>query len=177
MGEILVESRTIMPQFRARGDCLMAGASIAAREEAYRKRREAAKMKRAGHTWDEIAATVGYHDRSGACTAVKLLMQEQQGLAYGEADLYRQESLDRLEALLHACWKMAMEGSDKHVTQARLIISQIGDLRGEKAPLEVQFGESDVDRLLREAQEEFQRRAAELDQQASGVQAPSGADS
>jgi hypothetical protein len=155
----------------------MARHSPADKELVYRKRSEAAKLKREGHGWEEIAQLVGYADRAGAFNAVKKLMLEQRDLAYGEADLYRAESLDRLESLLKVQMVKAMAGDDKATTQCRLIISQIGDLRGEKSAIKVEWGDSDVDRLLREAQEEFSQRVADLDRQAGRVQAPQGADS
>lgn len=143
----------------------------------YEKAAEAAKLKRAGHTWAEVAIATGYASRQSAHDAVRRLMQDHQSLAYHEIALYRQESLDRLSELLKAVWPAAMRADDKMVTQARLIISQIGDLTGEKAPTKVEIGGSDVDRLLRDAVDEFERRAAELDRQAAGVQADQGSDS
>ncbi len=143
-------------------------------EEVYRKQAEAARLKREGHSWDEVAQLAGYADRAGAFNAVKRLMLRNRDLAYGEADLYRAESLERLEELFKVQFQRALKGDDKATTQCRLIISQIGDLRGEKAPVKLEWTESDVDRLLREAQEQFEQRARELDQQAGGVQAPEG---
>lgn len=145
--------------------------------ETYEKRRRAAELRRAGWTWDAIAAEVGYADKSTAHHAVAYLLKEHQSLAYEEIALYRQESLDRLTDLLKVAMEKALKGDEKMMTQARLIISQIGDLTGEKAPLQVQIGESDVDRLLREAIEEYRRRAAQLDRQtgaAPGGQAQDG---
>jgi hypothetical protein len=138
--------------------------------EWYAKASRAAELRRAGYQWAEIAIEVGYSGRDTAYTSVKRLLKEHQSLAYEQIGLYRQESLDRLMELLKAVWPNALAGSDKHVTQARLIISQIGDLTGEKAPVQLQIGESDVDRLLRDALDEFGRRTAELDRQAGAVQ-------
>jgi hypothetical protein len=146
----------------------------AEREETYNKRRRAAELRRAGVPWTDIAKEVGYADRATAATAVRRLMVEQRDLAYGEVELYRQESLERLEELFRIQFERARRGDDKATTQCRLIISQIGDLRGEKAPIKLEWTESDVDRLLREAQDEFERRARELDRQAEGTQAPQG---
>lgn len=134
--------------------------------ETYEKRRRAAELRRAGWTWDAVAEEVGYSGKSAAHTAVKALLQEHQSLAYDEIALYRQESLDRLTDLLRVAMKGALAGDEKMMREARLIISQIGDLTGEKAPLQVQIGESDVDRLLREALDEFRRRTAQLDRKA-----------
>jgi hypothetical protein len=134
--------------------------------ETYEKRRRAAELRRAGWTWDAVAEEVGYSSRGSAHAAVKALLQEHQSLAYDEIALYRQESLDRLTDLLKVAMKGALAGDEKMMREARLIISQIGDLTGEKAPLQVQIGESDVDRLLREALDEFRRRTAQLDRKA-----------
>jgi hypothetical protein len=134
--------------------------------ETYEKRRRAAELRRAGWTWDAIAEEVGYSSRGPACNAVKALLQEHQSLAYDEIALYRQESLDRLTDLLKVAMGKALDGDEKMMREARLIISQIGDLTGEKAPLQVQIGDSDVDRLLREALDEFRRRTAQLDRKA-----------
>jgi hypothetical protein len=134
--------------------------------ETYEKRRRAAELRRAGWTWDAVAEEAGYSGKSAACNAVKALLQEHQSLAYDEIALYRQESLDRLTDLLKVAMGKALDGDEKMMREARLIISQIGDLTGEKAPLQVQIGESDVDRLLREAVDEFRRRTAQLDRKA-----------
>jgi hypothetical protein len=145
--------------------------------ETYEKRRRAAELRRAGWTWDTIAEDVGYSSRGAVCNAVKALLQEHQSLAYDEIALYRQESLDRLTDLLKVAMKGALAGDEKMMRESRLIISQIGDLTGEKAPLQVQIGESDVDRLLREALDEFRRRTAQLDRKAGadpGRAAPDG---
>jgi hypothetical protein len=144
--------------------------------ETYEKRRRAAELRRAGWTWDAIAEEVGYSSRGPACNAVKALLQEHQSLAYDEIALYRQESLDRLTDLLKVAMGKALDGDEKMMREARLIISQVSDLTGEKAPVRHEFGESDVDRLLREAVEEHRRRAERADRQAPGVQAHPGLD-
>jgi hypothetical protein len=145
-------------------------------EAVYAKQAEAAKLKRNGYGWDEVARMVGYGDRSAAFNAVRRLMVRNRELAYGEADLYRAESLERLEELFRIQFERALKGDNKATTQCRLIISQIGDLRGEKAPVKLEWADDDVNRLLREAQEEFDKRVAELDRQASGAAAGQAAD-
>jgi len=139
--------------------------------ESYRMRLEALKLRRLGKTWDEVAEGAGYANRSNAYNAVKALMKERQTLAYRETDLYVQESLDRLEALLTAAMPRAMNGDEKMMREARLIIRQISELRGENAPVKVEIGESDVDRLLRDAIDEFRRRTGIPDSQAGAIQA------
>jgi hypothetical protein len=134
--------------------------------ETYEKRRRAAELRRKGWHWDEIAVEVGYSDKASAYNGVKSLLKEHQSLAYDEIATYRQESLDRLTDLLKAAMPRALNGDEKMMREARLIISQMDDLCGTKAPQQVQIGESDVDRLLRDAVEEFRRRTVELDRQA-----------
>jgi hypothetical protein len=134
--------------------------------ETYEKRRRAAELRRLGWTWDAVAEEAGYSGKSAACNAVKALLHEHQSLAYDEIALYRQESIDRYLMLLEAAMPRALNGDEKMMREARLIISAIDDLIGTKAPQQVQIGESDVDRLLREALDEFRRRTAQLDRKA-----------
>lgn len=145
------------------------------RVETYERKRRAAEMRRKGYPWAEIASELGYADPTGAFHAVQALLKEHQSLAYDEIALYRQESLDRLTDLLKVAMEKALKGDEKMMREARLIISQMDDLTGTKAPVAVQIGESDVDRLLRDALEELERRAAEADRQAgagAGSSAP-----
>jgi predicted transcriptional regulator len=144
--------------------------------EVYLRRARAAELRRHGWKWDDIAAEVGYADKASAYGAVRYLLKEHQSLAYDQIGMYRQESLDRLTDLLKVAMDKALKGDEKMMTQARLIIAQIGDLTGEKAPMKLQLGESDVDRLLRDAVDEFNRRAADLDHQGQGIPADQAGD-
>jgi hypothetical protein len=148
----------------------------AEREALYRKKMKAAELRRAGWTWDDIATEVGYGAKQSAHAAVRSLLKEHQSLAYDEIALYRQESLDRLTDLLRVAMKGALAGDEKMMREARLLISQMGDLTGEKAPVQVQIGESDVDRLLRDALEEFRRRTAGTDREAPAGAVAAGRD-
>lgn len=144
----------------------------------HEKRRKAAELRREGKSWDDIAAEVGYADRATAYNAVKQLMIHARDLSYGEAELYRQESLDRLMALYQVAWPLAKTGNEKHMIVCLRIIKQMGDLRGENLPIKVQIGEGDVDRALRELNDELNRRAAAAAEgQAGRSPAPSSGDS
>lgn len=123
---------------------------------------EAVKLRRAGHTYDEIASALGYSSRGRAHTAVKDAMIRAREELYGEADLYRVESLDRLTALLKALWPRAEKGDDKAVAECRRLISAMDDLTGAKAPVKLEIGEGDVDRAIRELDAEIDRRAREV---------------
>lgn len=143
------------------------------RAESYDRQRRAAEMRRHGHSWEEIAIECGYASRGSAYNRVKSLMIEARDLAYGEADLYRAESLERLMDLYRVAWPLAKAGSDKHMVVCLRIIKQMGDLRGENMPIKVEIGESDIDRSLRELVAELERRAAQAAaREATGSQAP-----
>jgi hypothetical protein len=145
--------------------------------EVYEKRRKAAELRRLGNSWDDVAAGAGFSDKASAYKGVKALLKEHQSLAYDEIALYRQESLDRLTDLLRVAMTKALAGDEKMMREARLIISQIDDLTGAKAPVQVQIGESDVDRTIRELSAEIDRRAAAAAREAVGDQAPARPDS
>jgi hypothetical protein len=140
----------------------------------YDRARHAAELRRSGCTWDEVAAGAGYSHKANAQQAVKNLMIEARDLAYGEADLYRMESLDRLMELYKAARPIALAGSDKHLTVCARIIKQMGELRGENMPVQIEIGMGDVDQLLAAAEQELGRRVAAAQVEASRVQA--GAD-
>jgi AraC-like DNA-binding protein len=132
-------------------------------EEAARKHKRAIELKRAGWSLDDIAAEVGYANRSGVTRAIKAAMERSRSEMFVSAELYRAESLERLEALLKACWQPAMNGSKDHIAEARRIVSDIGDLTGAKAPIRIEVGESDIDRLLAGLESELGRRAAAIE--------------
>ncbi len=144
------------------------------REASLRRAAEAAKLKRSGLTWEKVAEQTGYNDRSSAFRAVKQLLQQSRDLAYGEAELYREERMGQLNDLLAAVWPKAMKGDDKAVTQARLLVKQMAEMEGSIAPVRIEIGESDVDKALRELDAELQRRAAQAPGQAAGAQAQDG---
>lgn len=145
----------------------------------------AVRMRRQGYQYDEIAAACGYASRSGAHGAVKSAMIAARDELYGEADLYRIESIDRLTELLKAAWpyavgehvgpdgeKVKTAPNEKFIAEARRLISQIDDLTGAKAPVKYDFGEGDVDRLLRDAEAEIGRRAIAAEVEASHAESP-----
>jgi thioredoxin-like negative regulator of GroEL len=131
--------------------------------------------KRRGLTHVEVAEQVG----SSVETVRRVLNAAVKDAAANrltEADLLVTERLEQYGALLNAVWDDAMVGNIKAVNAAIRILDQVSDLTGEKAPVRHEFGESDVDRLLREAIEEHRRRAERADRQAPGVQAHPGLD-
>lgn len=117
-------------------------------DTAAQNQRAALEMKRRGMKLDDIVAAGLYSSRGAASVAIKSAMERSRREMFVEAELYRAESLDRLESLLNACWDQAIRGSKDHIAEARRIISDIGDLTGAKAPIKFEIGEGDVDRLL-----------------------------
>jgi hypothetical protein len=136
--------------------------SVPRKADAIEKRLKALEVRRTGASYDEVARQSGYNSRGAAYVAVQAALEQSRQEMFKSAELYRAESLERLNALLKACWDRAMEGSERHIDQARKIISDIGDLTGAKAPVRVQVEEGDIDRLLARLDDELNRRAAAI---------------
>lgn len=132
------------------------------RAEAAERDAEIIRQRRSGMLLREIA---DHHGISTTHTAriIKDAMIQARDLMLGEADLYRVEAIDRLTALLNACWDKAIAGSDKHLAEARRIIDSLADYTGARMPLVVEIGESDVDRALRELSQLLDSRSAEAE--------------
>lgn len=138
------------------------------------RRADVIARRRKGESYDDITAATGVA-RGTAHRWVKDALKAAAAELGEISEHYRAESFDRLTMLLNACMPRALAGSDKHISEARRIISDLSDLMGAKAPVKVEIGESDVDRLLRDALEEFRRRTGGDDRQvaaAAGDQAP-----
>lgn len=136
--------------------------------EIYERRRRAAELRRTTpKTWEEIATETGFSDKGAACNGVKALLAEERSLAIDEVALLRVESRTRYLELLGAVWPRAMAGDPKAVAEARLIAQRIDKLDGTEAPIKHEFGESDLDRTLRDLEAELGRRAAAAQVQAA----------
>lgn len=138
--------------------------------ERYEKLREAMVLKRSGLTYEEIWLTVlgasgapFWPSRQALSMAVQREMQNTIAELRHETIYYRAESIDRLQALLSAFWKQAMDGDVKAGTECRLIIEAISRLTGANAPIQFQIGESDVDTTIRELDDEISRRASAVE--------------
>jgi hypothetical protein len=138
--------------------------------ERYEKLREAMILKRSGLTYEEIWLTIlgvdgapFWPSRQALGIAVQRAMQHTIAELRHETIYYRAESIDRLQALLHAFWDRAMKGDVKAGTECRLIIEAISRLTGANAPIQFQIGESDVDTTIRELDDEISRRAASVE--------------
>lgn len=87
--------------------------------EIVERRTRAVELVAAGHSYDEVAAELGYANRSGAWQAVQASLRAVQADTVEE---YRALTLDRLEALLAVVWPKAMTGDIQAVAAARRII-------------------------------------------------------
>lgn len=136
--------------------------SLDVQASALEKEERALAARRTGADWETVAALAGYGSRGSAHRAAHNALQRLKAETVATADLYRTEALDRLNALLNACWEKAMAGSERHIDQARKIISDMADLTGAKAPVRVEIGEGDIDRLLAGLDAELHRRSAAI---------------
>lgn len=127
------------------------------------------ELTRRGKSIRVIAREVG-------CDVNTVLNTRKQAIAaardemFADVRMYTAESLERLAALLDAIWDKAMTGDHQHVAEARRLISEMGNFTGAKAPVRHEFGESDVDRALREMDAVLNRRVAEAAGQIAGVE-------
>lgn len=126
------------------------------------KKTEVVKLRRKGVTFDDITAMTGI-PRATAARWVRAELDQQVAELNTEVGHLRMESLDRLGALLNACWDRAMAGSHQHIAEARRIIDSMADYTGAKVPITFQLGVGDVDPILAELQRELDRRSAALE--------------
>lgn len=128
--------------------------------QAAAKQQKAIEIMREGGKLDDIVAAGLYASRGSAHTAIRQALDRSRREMFGEAELYRAQQLDRLESLLGFVWPKAKSGDEKAVAEARRIISDIGDLTGAKMPVQIEFGEGDIDRLLAGLDKVLNGRAA-----------------
>ena len=87
--------------------------------EVVERRTRAVELVAAGRSYDEVAAELGYSNRSGAWKAVQASLKAVQAETVEE---YRALTLERLEALLATVWDKAMTGDIHAVAAARRIV-------------------------------------------------------
>jgi hypothetical protein len=136
--------------------------------------RRIVELKRRGRTYAEIAFEVGC-DKNTARVAFMAAVREAAADRFTETALYVAEHMEQLGALLDAVWDRAMRGDDKATAEARRIIMAMADLDGSKAPVKHEFGESDLDRSIRELGEVLNRRAAAAEGQDAHAALDAGA--
>lgn len=146
----------------------------AVRADVAARRTEAIRLTREGYSWQDIADMLGYASRGAAFTDVKRAMQLGLKEMFGETELWRYHLLEQHRELVKSLWPN--RGDEKVATVILRTLSAVADLTGAKAPVRYEIGESDVDRLLRDAIEEFNRRAGADDRQAAAAAGDQGPD-
>lgn len=121
--------------------------------------KQAVELRRGGSDWDDIADIVGWASRGAAFTQVQRAMKAARREMFAEVELYRMESLDRLRELIKALWPRRAD--EKVAAEIRRCTERMDKLTGAEPErkLRVEWGETDVDRALRELDAEVDRRA------------------
>lgn len=100
------------------------------------KERQVIVLRRAGHTFDEIATRVGYANPSGAWQAFQRALKRT--LVEAGIEELRQTELDRLDRLQAAVWDEAMTGDVRSVETALKILDRRAKYLGLDSPLKVE---------------------------------------
>lgn len=96
---------------------------------------DAVRMRRDGASYQQIADTLGYADRSAAFVVVKRAMDK----ALREAvDEYRELLLSRLDMALENSLPAAREGDPRAIANVVKIVAEQAKITGANAPLKVQ---------------------------------------
>jgi hypothetical protein len=128
--------------------------------------REIIRLKRRGVTYTGISELM----HVSADTAIKVVTtaaREAADAMFTESSLYVAEKLDQLGLLLNAVWDKAMAGDIKAIAEARHILADMSDYTGARAPIQYRLGETDVDRAIRELEDNLNARARQAEEQAA----------
>jgi len=91
-----------------------------------------------GATLQHVADRLGYSSRQAAWKAITSLLERQERKASVE---WRAFHLARLERLLLAVWKDALDGDDRAGQQALRVVQEIGKTTGVRGPMRVEVGD------------------------------------
>jgi hypothetical protein len=114
---------------------------------AVERQREALALRKAGTTFQSIADTLGYGNRSSAADAVTKALRET--IPQEEADELRRLENVRLDALFEPMYAQAVEGDGLAVDRCLRIMERRANLSGLDAPIRVRqavITEDDLDR-------------------------------
>lgn len=112
----------------------------AERTLARERERQAIELRKAGLTYDQIAARLQPHEdgrplsRQAACAMVKRAMDRLRGETSEIADEVRALETERLDALLASLWDRATGGDDSAVDRVLRIMKRRAELLGLDAP-------------------------------------------
>jgi len=101
--------------------------------------RQALELRKAGVTFEQIATRLGFSDRGAAYKAICRALEE---TLTEPAEELRTLETERLDRLLLAVWKPALEGDLKAVDRVLRILESRRKLLGLDAPVSLQIGET-----------------------------------
>jgi hypothetical protein len=107
-----------------------------ARIEARDKRQWALRLRRAGVHYEDIAERVGYRDRRSAQRAVE---RELEVHSAEDVSAVRKIEVERLDAMLMAMWRKAINGDGWSVDRVLRIMERRSRLLGLDAPIRQQI--------------------------------------
>ncbi|MCX5066645.1 hypothetical protein OOJ91_12225 [Micromonospora lupini] len=110
-------------------------ASRAQRAATAERRGKAVAMRLAGLDYQTIADRLGYADRAAAHKDITRALESNVAEMHRNADVLRQEELDRLNRLQAGLWPTAAAGDPKAVTAVLGIIDRRCKLLGLDAPV------------------------------------------
>jgi hypothetical protein len=122
------------------------------------KVREGIRLRHEGYSWDEVADMVGWASRGAAFTQIDRFMRKVIAETTTDVEVYRFESLERLRELVKALWPRRAD--EKVAAEIRRCTERMDKLTGAERPTRIEFGEGDVDRAIRELDEQIIARAA-----------------
>lgn len=110
-------------------------ASKAKRAEVAQRRAKAVAMRIAGMDYETIAQRLGYYNRGAAYNDITAALEANVAEQNRNADVLRQEELQRLDRLQAGVWAAAAAGDTRAVDTALKIIDRRCKLLGLDAPV------------------------------------------
>lgn len=108
---------------------------------------KAIALRRSGMCYSEIAARVGYANRSGAYKAVMRVLEEIAKETAEDASHIRSIELQRLDDLLKAVWDTALAGDPKAIDRVLKIMDRRARFLGLDAPTKQEVSGPDGDAI------------------------------
>jgi len=110
------------------------------RAQAAVKQAEALKLRQAGASYEQIARQVGYQSAGGAWRALRKALERLHNRE--SAEEVRQLELSRLDRLILAVWKNAIDGNGDAIDRVLRIMKRRAELLGLDAPKQVKMDHS-----------------------------------
>ena len=138
------------------------------------RRSKAVAMRLAGMDYETIAQRLGYYNRGAAYNDITAALEANVAEQNRNADVLRQEELQRLDRLQAGVWQAAAAGDPRSVDTALRIVDRRCKLLGLDAPQRHEVVTLDL------VESEIRRLSAELGRgetgAAAGAAAPAGAE-